>query len=104
MNDKVPHEAAEILSASGVTSIYVPREFGGLGASIETVVETVRIISAADGGVGQILQIHNVMIRGVFSRPDDAFRARLVADIFAASASATRWPKGKARARAVAPG
>ncbi|WP_285019958.1 acyl-CoA dehydrogenase family protein [Novosphingobium sp. fls2-241-R2A-195] len=99
LNDKVPHEAAEILSASGVTSIYVPREFGGLGASIETVVETVRIISAADGGVGQILQIHNVMIRGVFSRPDDAFRARLVADIFAGKRFGNALAEGKGKGK-----
>ncbi|MEE4452978.1 acyl-CoA dehydrogenase family protein [Novosphingobium resinovorum] len=99
LNDRVPHEAAEILSVSGVTSIYVPREFGGLGASIETVVETVRIISAADGGVGQILQIHNVMIRGVFSRPDDSFRARLVADIFGGKRFGNALAEGKGKGK-----
>lgn len=98
-NDRIPHEAAEILSASGVTSIYVPREMGGLGASIETVVETVRIISAADGGVGQLLQIHNVMIRGVFSRPDDAFRKRLIADIFAGKRFGNALAEGKGKGK-----
>lgn len=98
-NDSVPHEAAAILSASGVTSIYVPREFGGLGASIETVVDTVRIISTADGGVGQLLQIHNVMIRGVFGRPDDAFRARLIADIFAGKRFGNALAEGKGKGR-----
>ncbi|AXB78514.1 acyl-CoA dehydrogenase family protein [Novosphingobium sp. P6W] len=98
-NDSVPHEAAEILSASGITSIYVPREFGGIGASIETVVETVRIISAADGGVGQLLQIHNVMIRGVFSRADDEFRARLIADIFAGKRFGNALAEGKGKGK-----
>lgn len=99
LNDRIPHQAAEILSASGVTAIYVPRELGGLGASIETVVETVRIISAADGGVGQLLQIHNVMIRGVFSRPDDEFRARLIADIFAGKRFGNALAEGKGKGK-----
>jgi alkylation response protein AidB-like acyl-CoA dehydrogenase len=97
LNDKVPYRAAEILSASGVTSIYVPKELGGLGASIETVVETVRIISAADGGVGQILQIHNVMIRGVFGRPNDEFRARLIADILAGKRFGNALAEGRGK-------
>lgn len=97
LNDKVPHRAAEILSASGVTSIYVPKELGGLGASIETVVDVVRIISAADGGVGQILQIHNVMIRGVFTRPDDDFRDLLIADILAGKRFGNALAEGRGK-------
>jgi len=81
-NGKVPLRQADLLSQSGLTAIQVPREFGGIGANVQTIVDVVRIISTADGGVGQLLQIHNVMIRGVFARPDDEFRARLVQDIF----------------------
>lgn len=80
-NNQVPYRQAEHLSQSGLTAIFVPQHLGGLGASIKTVVEVVRIISRADGGVGQLLQIHNVMIRGVFTRPDDEFRKRLIKDI-----------------------
>lgn len=82
-NDRVPVRQAEILSQSGVTAISLPRELGGLGASVPTVVETVRLISAADGGVGQLLQIHHVMIRGVASGFEPEVRDRLVADILA---------------------
>jgi alkylation response protein AidB-like acyl-CoA dehydrogenase len=82
-NDKLPWTQAELLSQSGLTAVGVPREHGGLGASVQTVVEVIRIISTADGGVGQLLQIHNVMIRGVFQRPPGAFRDRLIADILA---------------------
>lgn len=78
----IPWRQAEILSQSGITAIAVPKALGGIGASIATIVETVRIISAADGGVGQLLQIHNVMLRGVFARPDNEFRQLLLADIF----------------------
>jgi len=80
-NDKIPYQQAEILSNYGLTAIYVPKALGGLGASIKTVTEVVRIISTADGGIGQILQIHNVMIRGVFNRPDNEFRQQLINDI-----------------------
>lgn len=82
-HQQLPYEQADILSNYGLTAIFVPKRFGGLGASIKTVVEVVRIISTADGGVGQLLQIHNVMIRGVFNRPDDEFRAGLIRDILA---------------------
>ena len=68
-----------LLSASGVTAIAVPRALGGVGASIATIVETVRIISHADGGIGQILQLHNVMIAGILTSPDEDQR-RFFAD------------------------
>lgn len=80
-NDRLPLRQAEILSQSGVTAISLPKELGGLGASVKTVVETVRLISVADGGVGQLLQIHNVMIRGVGVGFAPEIRDRLVADI-----------------------
>ncbi len=81
LQKKIPWRHAEILSQSGVTTIAVPKEFGGLSASIATIVETVRIISTADGGVGQLLQIHNVMLRGVFARPPGEARDLLIRDI-----------------------
>lgn len=61
----------------------MPAEFGGLGASVQTVVETVRLVSTADGGVGQLLQIHNVMLRGIFTGYPDEVRDRLIADVLA---------------------
>lgn len=71
---ELPRIQLDLLSESGVTAIAVPRDLGGIGASIETIVETVRIISEADGGIGQILQLHNVMIAGILSSPDEAQR------------------------------
>jgi len=82
LQKEIPWRQAEILSQSGITAIGIPKALGGLGASIATIVETVRIISTADGGVGQILQIHHVMIRSVFTRPDNAARQLLLNDIF----------------------
>jgi SfnB family sulfur acquisition oxidoreductase len=82
-NGQLPRRQAELLSSSGLTAIGVPKQFGGLGASVQTIVETVRIISVADGGVGQLLQIHNVMLRGIFQGYSDAVRDRLIADVLA---------------------
>ncbi len=80
---QVPHEQAGILARSGITAVGVPRELGGIGASISTIVEIVRIISAADGGVGQLVQINNMMLRGLLRRPADALRERIVRDVLA---------------------
>lgn len=98
-NDRIPFEQADILSGYGLTSILVPKALGGIGASVKTVVEVVRIISAADGGVGQILQIHNVMIRGIFSRPDDAFRERLIEDVLNGKRFGNALAEGKGKGK-----
>ncbi|POA90126.1 acyl-CoA dehydrogenase family protein [Pseudomonas protegens] len=82
-NGQLPRRQAQLLSDSGLTAIGVPKAFGGLGASVATIVETVRLISVADGGVGQLLQIHNVMLRGIFNGYPDAVRDRLVSDVLA---------------------
>ncbi|MBD8495258.1 acyl-CoA dehydrogenase family protein [Pseudomonas syringae] len=82
-NNTLPWRQAELLSQSGLTAIGVPKVFGGLGASVQTIVETVRLISVADGGVGQLLQIHNVMLRGIFTGYTEAVRDRLIADVLA---------------------
>jgi alkylation response protein AidB-like acyl-CoA dehydrogenase len=79
----VPHEQAAILERSGVTAAALPVGEGGIGASVATIVEITRIVSAADGGVGQLVQIHNMMLRGILRRPDDALRRRVIADVAA---------------------
>ncbi|MEN5200056.1 acyl-CoA dehydrogenase family protein [Pseudomonas wadenswilerensis] len=83
LNRELPRRQAQLLSDSGITAIGVPAALGGLGASVETIVETVRIISRADGGVGQLLQIHNVMLRGVLSGYPDEVRDGVVSDVLA---------------------
>ena len=55
---RLPHEEIERYSASGLWAITVPRAYGGIGASWETLAEVVKIISAADPAIGQIPQNH----------------------------------------------
>lgn len=78
---QLPWQQANLLSSSGLTAIGVPSQFGGIGASVATIVEVIRIISSADGGVGQLLQIHNVMLRGVYEGYSDTARERILADV-----------------------
>ncbi len=79
--NRVPHEQSTILERSGITTVGLPPEHGGLGASVSTIVEITRIISAANGGVGQLVQIHFMMLRGLLRRPADALRQRIIADV-----------------------
>lgn len=80
-NNTVPYDQARLLSEAGLTAISVPKQWGGLGASVLTLVHVVKIISAADAGVGQLLQIHFTMLRSVLVGFPDEVRDRVVQDI-----------------------
>ncbi|MBD0243016.1 acyl-CoA dehydrogenase family protein, partial [Acinetobacter baumannii] len=80
-NKTVPYDQARLISEAGLTAIIVPKQFGGLGANISTLVNVVKIISSADGGVGQLLQIHFTMFRGILTGYDDEIRDQLLADV-----------------------
>ncbi|WP_158895024.1 SfnB family sulfur acquisition oxidoreductase [Amycolatopsis anabasis] len=54
----LPHEQIDELSASGLLSITVPREYGGPGVSARTVGEVFAELSAGDASIGQIPQNH----------------------------------------------
>jgi len=55
---RLPHLELEQFSRSGLWGISVPKAFGGAGVSSVTLAEVLRIISAADGSLGQIPQNH----------------------------------------------
>ncbi|MBP0598925.1 SfnB family sulfur acquisition oxidoreductase [Herbaspirillum sp. LeCh32-8] len=55
---RLPFEEIERFSHSGLWAISVPRAYGGIGASWNTVAEVFKIISAADPSIGQIPQNH----------------------------------------------
>lgn len=78
-----PREQLDLLSRLGVTGIGVPKAHGGLGARVSTIAETVRIVSKADGSVGQVLQLHNVMVRGLFGGRPPEVQRQLAADLLA---------------------
>jgi SfnB family sulfur acquisition oxidoreductase len=55
---RLPHAELEQFSRSGLWGISVPKGFGGAGVSYVTLAEVIRIISVADGSLGQIPQNH----------------------------------------------
>ncbi len=82
-NEPLPVRQAQWLSDYGLTAIAVPLALGGLGASVQTQVDVVRIISSADGGVGQLLQIHYVMLRSILEDYSENARQRIISDVLA---------------------
>jgi SfnB family sulfur acquisition oxidoreductase len=55
---RLPHEELEAFTRSGLWGISVPKAFGGAGVSSATLANVIRLISAADGSLGQIPQNH----------------------------------------------
>lgn len=61
----LPFAELDELSRSGLLGISVPRDFGGAGASCETVVAVFQILSAADPAIGQLPQNHFVFLDAI---------------------------------------
>ncbi|HEX8595204.1 MAG TPA: SfnB family sulfur acquisition oxidoreductase [Pseudomonas sp.] len=55
---RLPHAELELFSRSGLWGISVPKAFGGAGVSSVTLANVIRLISEADGSLGQIPQNH----------------------------------------------
>lgn len=55
---RLPHTELELFSRSGLWGISVPKAFGGAGVSSVTLAKVIRLISEADGSLGQIPQNH----------------------------------------------
>lgn len=69
---RLPLAELEAYSQSGLWSITVPQAYGGLGASYRTVGEVFKIISAADGSLGQLPQNHFVILAHIGFDASDA--------------------------------
>lgn len=61
----LPTAEMNLLSASGLLGITVPRAFGGAEVSIATLTEVFQIISAADSAIGQLPQNHFVFVEAI---------------------------------------
>jgi SfnB family sulfur acquisition oxidoreductase len=62
---RLPLEEMVLLSASGLLAIGVPRSHGGAGASFATISEVIRILSQADGPIGQLPQNHFLFVEAL---------------------------------------
>ena len=61
------HAAAEreSIRASGLLTLSVPKEFGGQGASWETINQVVRILAKADSSLAHVFGFHHLQIAGL---------------------------------------
>ncbi|MDH0749455.1 SfnB family sulfur acquisition oxidoreductase [Pseudomonas sp. GD03842] len=80
---RLPHEELEQFSRSGLWGISVPKAFGGAGVSSVTLAEVIRIISAADGSLGQIPQNHFYALEVLRVNGSPEQQKRLYAEVLA---------------------
>jgi SfnB family sulfur acquisition oxidoreductase len=62
---QLPHEQVRALKESGLLAIPVPIQYGGLGAPATVIAEVFRLISQADGSLGQIPHSHFVFLEAL---------------------------------------
>jgi len=55
---RLPHQEIDRFSNSGLWAITVPKQYGGAGVSYQTLIEVIKIVSAADPSLGQLPQNH----------------------------------------------
>jgi len=80
---RLPHEELEQFSRSGLWGISVPKTFGGAGVSYVTLAEVIRIISVADGSLGQIPQNHFYALEVLRVNGSAEQQRRLYAEVLA---------------------
>jgi SfnB family sulfur acquisition oxidoreductase len=61
----LPTAEMDLLSASGLLGVTVPRSYGGAEVSVETLTEVFQILSAADSAIGQLPQNHFVFVDAI---------------------------------------
>ncbi|NBB10669.1 SfnB family sulfur acquisition oxidoreductase [Pseudomonas sp. SLFW] len=80
---RLPHAELEQFSRSGLWGISVPKAFGGAGVSYVTLAEVIRIISTADGSLGQIPQNHFYALEVLRVNGSPEQQKRLYAEVLA---------------------
>ncbi|MFT3814321.1 MAG: SfnB family sulfur acquisition oxidoreductase [Acidovorax sp.] len=95
---RLPWDELERYTASGLGGITVPREYGGLGASLHTLAQVFVTLSAADASLGQIPQNHFAVIQNLRDHGTEAQKRRWFADVLAGHRLGNGGPERKARA------
>jgi SfnB family sulfur acquisition oxidoreductase len=78
-----PTDALALVAGSGLLSVIVPAAHGGPGLPRSTAVEVLRILSAADSAVGQLLLSHFVLSAAIEGLGDQQPATQIYADILA---------------------
>lgn len=98
---RLPWDEIEQYTASGLGTITVPRAYGGLGASYETLAQVFAILCAADPSLGQIPQNHFAVVQALADMGSEAQKQRWFADVLAGHRFGNAGPERKARAAQV---
>ena len=77
----LPTAEVDELSRSGLLAITVPAEHGGPDLPVTSLIEVVRVLSAADPNVGQIPQSHFVYLEHLRRNGSRALQERIFADV-----------------------
>jgi alkylation response protein AidB-like acyl-CoA dehydrogenase len=60
-----PARERELIRASGLLALSVPRAFGGAGADWRTIGDVVRIVARADSALAHLLGFHHLQVTGI---------------------------------------
>lgn len=99
---RLPWDELERYTASGLGAITVPRAYGGLGASFETLAQVFVTICAADPSLGQIPQNHFALIQNLQDFGTAAQQQRWFADVLSGHRLGNAGPEKKAKAATIA--
>jgi SfnB family sulfur acquisition oxidoreductase len=80
---RLPRNEMELLSASGLLGITVPRAYGGADVSVETLTRIFVILSAADAAIGQLPQNHFVFVQALREDGSSAQKAFFFSEFLA---------------------
>ncbi len=87
----VPVEELERLGRTGLLALGVPAERGGAAATVETIVEVFRLISAADPAIGQIPQNHFQLVDAIVRYGDVVQKELLLGDVVRGARFGNAW-------------
>ncbi|MFJ2992084.1 SfnB family sulfur acquisition oxidoreductase [Pandoraea sp. NPDC087047] len=95
---QLPWDEIEQYTASGLWAITIPKAYGGLGASYETLAQLFVTICAADPSLGQIPQNHFAVLQNLLDMGSEAQRQRWFADVLAGQRLGNAGPERKSKA------
>ncbi|THT99944.1 SfnB family sulfur acquisition oxidoreductase [Lampropedia puyangensis] len=99
---RLPWDELERYTASGLGAITIPRAYGGLGASFETLAQVFVTLCAADPSLGQIPQNHFALIQNLRDNATPAQQQRWFADVLSGHRLGNAGPEKKAKAANIA--
>jgi SfnB family sulfur acquisition oxidoreductase len=87
----VPIAELDALGRTGLLALSVPVERGGAGAGAATIIEAMRIISAADPAIGQVPQNHFMLVDALVRYGDVSQKELLLGEIVRGARFGNAW-------------